>query len=91
MVSTDQLKPGNKYTFFQNTFFQKDISFRGTFLETRCINKKHTYIYIIPDGPERIMSIIFIDLIIKVETLDDVLQGKTILNQDVISMIEEYL
>jgi hypothetical protein len=96
MPQIDQLKVGRKYLFYE-----KGSVYRGKFLELRSIQTNFPrsglirYIYIACDhriNGKRIMKIIPIDQIqFRAETLIDTFQGKVLLPDDVLNVIDEYL
>ena len=82
------MKNGNRYTFYE-----KNATYRGKLLETRIIpsgliyRPTIQYIYILYNNVVRIVDIIQIT---KIETLSQILGGKTQLNDDVLSLIDEF-
>lgn len=82
------MKNGNRYTFYE-----KNATYRGKLLETRIIpsglkyRPNIQYIYVLCDNVVRIVDIIQIT---KIETLSQILGGKTQLNDDVLSLIDEF-
>jgi hypothetical protein len=88
MVSIDELIPGKRYIFYAKG---SETTYRGQFLEMREIGKKYKYVYILRDCKIKTMTITPFELINKVESLDDILQGKTKLLTDVIGIIDEFL
>jgi len=93
MVSINELKQGNRYIFYeQRTVLHSEISYRGTFLEIRHIKPTYSYIYLLCDKVSRkVVSIIPLPWIRKIESMDDILQGKTVLCPDVLTVIDEFL
>jgi len=91
----NKLKTGCRYTFYEKKpALHSESSYRATFLEIRHIFPKYYYIYLLNDrlhGNKKIMSIVPIEWISKVESIDDILQGKTVLCSDVLSIIDEFL
>lgn len=96
MPPIDQLKPGQRYLFYE-----KGYVYRGKFLELRSIQTNLPrlglirYIYITCDhkiNGKRIVKIIPIDQIqVRAETLIDTFQGKLLIPDDVLNVIDEYL
>jgi hypothetical protein len=93
MVTLDKLKPGNRYTFYGTM-----EPFRGTFVGNRTIvtgnNLFITYVYV--DTEERIngrwiRKIIREDYIQNIETLQEVLQNRSSIPDDVIHVIDSYV
>jgi hypothetical protein len=93
MVAIQELQPGKRYTFYENAG-----PFRGTFIENRTIltgnNLLFTYVYV--DTEERIngrwvRKIIREDFIQNVETLQEVLQNRSVIPDDVIHVIDSYV
>ena len=95
MTQITDLRVGQRYTFYQNRPKSIDASFiRGTFLEIRDINKLGKLIYITwydEVAKKNVICIIPLDWITRVETLDEILDGKTLLITDVLNIIDEYL
>jgi len=99
MVNIGELRTGQVYTFYEKrTLLHNEQYYRGRFLETREIGnepgKIYRYIYIIRDlqeGVRKAVTITPLEWIVRVETLDEILKGKTKLNADVLGIIEEYL
>jgi hypothetical protein len=99
MVAIHELKRGQVYTFCEKMSpLHNEECYRGRFLETREIGKEpgkiYKYIYIIRDlqlGVRPAVTISQLDWIVRVETLDDMLKGKTLLNPDVLGVIDEHL
>jgi hypothetical protein len=85
----DGIKCGNRYTFYE-----KNTTYRGKLLETRIIpsglkyRPNIQYIYVLRDDSVRIIDTI---QIVKIENLSQILGGKTPLNDDVLSVIDEFL
>jgi hypothetical protein len=83
------IKFGNRYTFYE-----KNTTYRGKLLETRIIpsglkyRPNIQYIYVLCDDTVRIIDTI---QIVKIENLSQILGGKTQLNDDVLSVIDEFL
>jgi hypothetical protein len=94
MVAINDLKPGSRYTFYERiSDAPNETPCRGTFLEIRHLHNNYSYIYINFDkrrGDKKILTIMQLDFIVRVETLDEIIQGKTKLNSDVISVIDEF-
>jgi hypothetical protein len=94
MQITD-LKVGKRYTFYQKRPKNDEISFvRGTFLEIRDIEKLGKLIYIAwydAVTKKNVISIIPLDWMKRVETLDEILDGRTRLITDVLHAIDEFL
>lgn len=95
MTWIDDLCEGRKYTFYEQYNSNANIStFQGRFLEIRKFERSGEMIYIARrDGvlKKTTINIIPLNWIIKVETLEDILQGKTILISDVLRVIEEFV
>jgi hypothetical protein len=94
MVAIKDLKPGSRYTFYERiSDAPNEAPCRGTFLEIRHLRNNYSYIYINFDkrrGDKKILTIMQLDFIVRVETLDEIIQGKTKLNSDVIGVIDEF-
>jgi hypothetical protein len=92
MPPIDQLIVGQRYLFYQNGF-----TYRGKFLELRSINNHmpgFQYIYIASDerySGKLVTKIIHTNFIVKVETLVETFQGKVVLPDDVLNVIDSYL
>ena len=95
MVAINDLKPGSRYTFYERiSDAPNETPCRGTFVEIRHLRNNYSYIYINFDkrrGDKKILTIMQLDFIVRVETLDEIIQGKTKLNSDVIGVIDEFL
>jgi hypothetical protein len=95
MTQIIDVRVGKRYTFYQKRPKSIDVSFiRGTFLEIRDIGKLGKLIYIgwyDAVAKKNVISIIPLDWIEMVETLDEILQGRTRLISDVLSVIDEFL
>ena len=85
----DEIKCGNRYTFYK-----KNTTYRGKLLEIRTIpsglryRPNIQYIYVLCDDSVRIIDTI---QIVKIENLSQILGGKAPLNDDVLSVIDEFL
>jgi len=95
MTSVEQLKIGNRYTFYQT-----DKIYRGTFLEYRSIPHRIPrfnplrYIYVLyQENTEKdtVIKIINMDQIQRIETLSQLLDGGTVLPDDVLSVVDQFL
>jgi hypothetical protein len=95
MTQIADVRVGKRYTFYQKRPKSVDVSFiRGTFLEIRDINRLGKLIYIgfyDEVAKKNVINIIPLDWIERVETLDEILQGRTRLISDVLSVIDEFL
>jgi hypothetical protein len=95
MTQLTDLRVGKRYTFYQKRPKSINISFiRGTFLEIRNIDKLGKLIYITwydAVAKKNVISIIPLDWIKRVETLDEILDGRTRLITDVLHVIDEFL
>lgn len=93
MVSMNELKAGCRYTFYEKrTALHSESSYRATFLEIRFIAPKYYYIYLLCNHVNlNIVTIAPLEWISKVESIDDILQGKTVLCPDVLSIVDEFL
>jgi hypothetical protein len=89
----NELKTGRRYTFYEKrTALHSEISYRATFLEIRHIAPKYYYIYLLCNHVNQsIVAISPLEWISKVESMDDILQGKTVLCPDVLSIVDEFL
>jgi hypothetical protein len=95
MTSVEQLKIGNRYTFYET-----DKIYRGTFLEYRSITHRIPrfnplrYIYVLyQENTEKnpVIKIINMNQIQRIETLSQIFDGGTILPDDVLSVIDQFL
>lgn len=93
MVSINELKYGGRYTFYEKrTPLHNETTYRAKFLEIRHISPKYSYIYLLCNlTNQNIVTIIPLEWISKVESIDDILQGKTILCPDVLTIVDEFL
>jgi hypothetical protein len=97
MTQICNLQLGKRYTFYHKRSKSINVSFiRGTFLEIRDIDKLGKLIYIESCNEDAalkkfVISIIPLDLIKRVETLDEILQGRTRLITDVLHVIDDFL
>jgi hypothetical protein len=94
MTQIADLRVGKRYTFYQKRPKSIGVSFiRGTFLEIRDIDKLGKLIYIgLYDAvaKKNVISIIPLGWIKRVETLDEILRGRTRLITDVLHVIDEF-
>ena len=85
----DGIKCGNKYMFYE-----KNTTYRGKLLDSRIIpsglkyRPNIQYIYVLCDNVVRIIDTIQIK---KIESLSQIIGGRTTLNDDVLSVIDEFL
>ena len=95
MTQITDLQVGQRYTFYQKRPKSINVSFiRGTFLEIRDIGKLGKLIYISwydAVAKKNVISIIPLGWIKRVETLDEILDGRTRLISDVLRVIDEFL
>jgi hypothetical protein len=95
MTQITDLRVGKRYTFYKKRPKSADVSFiRGTFLEIRNIDKLGKLIYIgwyDASAKKNIISIIPLGWIKRVETLDEIFDGETLLISDVLHAIDEFL
>jgi len=96
MVLEEHLRVGQRYTFYEKRPSEPDSatrSYRGTFLEIRTVDSRE-YMYVRCDYKihnRLAISIAPLHFIKKIETLEDVLQNKSNVPDDVLRIIDSFV
>jgi hypothetical protein len=96
MALEQNLKVGQRYTFYEKRPSEPDSSirsYRGTFLEVRNVDHRE-YIYVKCDYKihnRLAISIAPLHFIQKIETLEDILQNKSNVPDDILRIIDSFV